>query len=143
MGKRQLRHSNVKSVENNNHKTHENKALSFFWFLFKDFNISNIFYKIQNLKKWQLVSVITHWTYTCLNPWALRKKNHNYLQTDKVYSDWSETDWLIVHNHLTKGMVASGQLGSVQWHCTRLAKVVFDHWAEAKRFLECESMRVW
>ena len=39
-----------------------------FWFLFGDFYILNIFYKIQNLNKWQLVSVIT---YTCLNPWAL------------------------------------------------------------------------
>ena len=43
----------------------------FFLFLFGDFNISNIFYKIQNLNKWQLASVITHWTYTCLNPGAL------------------------------------------------------------------------
>ena len=68
-----MRHSNVKSVENiyrhnNNHKTCVNKALSFFWFLFGDFNISNIFYKIQNINKWQLASVITNWTYTCLNP---------------------------------------------------------------------------
>ena len=49
--KRLLRQSNVKSVENisrknKNHKTGAKKALSFFWFLFRDFNISNIFYKI-------------------------------------------------------------------------------------------------
>ena len=43
----------------------------FFRFLFGDFNISDIFYKILNLNKWPLVSVITHRTYTCLNPWAL------------------------------------------------------------------------
>ena len=80
MWKRQLRHSNVKSVENisrrnKNHKTCGKKALSFFWFLFWDFNISNIFYKMQNLNEWQLVSVITHWTYTFLNPWALAQFN--------------------------------------------------------------------
>ena len=28
------------------------KALTFFWFPFGDFNISNIFYKIQNLYEW-------------------------------------------------------------------------------------------
>ena len=44
-----------------------------FWFLLGDFNISNIFYKIQNLNEWQLVSVITHMTYTFLNPWTLNK----------------------------------------------------------------------
>ena len=44
------------------------KHLVFFGFLFGDCNISNIFDKIQNLNKWQLVSVITHWTYNCLNP---------------------------------------------------------------------------
>ena len=43
-----------------------------FWFLFGDFNISDIFYKMQNLNEWQIVSVITHWTNTLLNPWALR-----------------------------------------------------------------------
>ena len=56
----------------NNHKTCANKALSFFLF---DLDISKFqifFYKIQNLNKWQLVSVITHWTYTCPNPWDLR-----------------------------------------------------------------------
>ena len=47
------------------------KNTSFFWFLFGDFIISNIFYKILNLNKCQLVSVITHWTYTFLHPWAL------------------------------------------------------------------------
>ena len=85
-----VRHSNVKIVgniqrQNNNHKTRANKAISFFWFLLGDFNISNIFYKIQNLNKQQLVSVITHWTYTCLNPWALRKKgNEKTVQNIKV-----------------------------------------------------------
>ena len=69
-------HSNVKSVGNisrrdKNHKTCAKKALTVFWFLFGDFNILNIFYKIQNLNEWQLVSVITYWTYTFLNPWAL------------------------------------------------------------------------
>ena len=76
MWKSQLKHSNVKSVENisrrnKNHKTCAKKALTFFGFVFGDFNISNIFYKIQNLNEWQLVSLITHWTYTFLNPWAL------------------------------------------------------------------------
>ena len=71
--KRQLRPSNVKSVENisrknKNPKICAKKALIFFWFLFGDFNISNTFYKILNLNEWQFVSVITHWTYTFLNP---------------------------------------------------------------------------
>ena len=52
-----------------NHKTHK-KALSFLWFLFGDFNIADIFFKIQKFKKLQFAPVITHWTYTCLNPWA-------------------------------------------------------------------------
>ena len=47
----------------------------FFLFLFGDFNISNIFYKIQRFNKWQLVSVITHWTYSCLNLQALQNIN--------------------------------------------------------------------
>ena len=47
------------------------KALSFFLLLFRDFNILDIFYKIQNLNEWKIFSVITHWTYTFLNPWAL------------------------------------------------------------------------
>ena len=48
------------------------KNTLFFWFLLiGDFNISDIFYKVQNFNEWQLVPVITHWTYTCLNPWAL------------------------------------------------------------------------
>ena len=75
MWKRQLRQSNVNSVENisrgnNNRKTRAKRSTYFFWFLFGDFNISNIFYKILNLNKCQLVLIITHWTYTCLNPWA-------------------------------------------------------------------------
>ena len=79
MWKRQLRHINVKSVENisrrnKNHKTCAKKALTFFWFLIGDFNIPSIFYKIQNWNEWQLVSVITHWTYSFLNPWALSHK---------------------------------------------------------------------
>ena len=84
MWKRQLRHGNVKSVENisrrnKNYKTCAKKTLSVFWFLFGDFNISNIFYKIQNLNEWQLVSVIIHWPYTFLNagwlPFGLRPIN--------------------------------------------------------------------
>ena len=48
MWKRQLRHCNVKSVNNisrktQNHKTCAKKALIFCWFVFGDFNISNIF----------------------------------------------------------------------------------------------------
>ena len=49
----------------------------FFWFLFRDFTISHIFYKIQNINKFQLVSIITQWTYTCQNPWALVPKLRN------------------------------------------------------------------
>ena len=58
----------------------------FLRFLFTDFNISNIFYKIQKLNKWQLVSVITHWTYTCLNPWALWKLSLNLLFGDILFN---------------------------------------------------------
>ena len=79
--KKQLRHSNAKCVENisrryKNHKTCAKTTLTFFWFLFRDFNISNIFYKIQNVNEWPLVLIITHWTYTFLNPW-IRKADSN------------------------------------------------------------------
>ena len=37
-----------------------------------DQNISDIFYKFQNLNGWPVFQVITHWTYTCLSPLALR-----------------------------------------------------------------------
>ena len=53
------------------------KCTYFFWILFQDLKISNLFYKIQNLNKWQLVSLITHWTYDFLNPWALCYSNSN------------------------------------------------------------------
>ena len=84
MWKRQLRQSNVKSVENilrrnKNHKTCTKKAPAFFWFPFRDFIISNIFYKILNFNEWQLVSVIIHWTYTFLNHWALSKNTGQIL----------------------------------------------------------------
>ena len=59
--------------KNKNHKTSAKTAFICFLFLFGDFNISNIFFKILNLHEWQYVSVITHWTYTFLNPWALTK----------------------------------------------------------------------
>ena len=42
------------------------KTLIFVFFLVWDFNISEIFYKIQFFPP-----VITHWTYTCQGPWAL------------------------------------------------------------------------
>ena len=50
--KRLVWQCNVKSVENisgrkENQGTHAKKALGFFWFLDGDFNISDIFYKIQ------------------------------------------------------------------------------------------------
>ena len=54
-------------------KESQNMCTSFLWFLFKDVNISNTFYKIQNFYEWQLVLVITHWIYTFLNPWDLQK----------------------------------------------------------------------
>ena len=34
------------------------KALANFWFQVQDFNISNIFKKMQNLKKWQMKAVV-------------------------------------------------------------------------------------
>ena len=63
------------------------KSTLFFWFLFEAFNILDIFYKIQNLSKWQLVSVITHWTYTYLNPWALREYLLIFLKGQEVSQD--------------------------------------------------------
>ena len=76
MWKRHLRHSNLKNVKKNsrrnkNHTACAIKSLSFVGFYFGDFTLWEIFYKIQNFKKWQFVSVITHWAYTWLNPWAL------------------------------------------------------------------------
>ena len=38
-------------------KTLTKKLLNIFWFHVQDFNISEIFYKIQNLKKWQMKAV--------------------------------------------------------------------------------------
>ena len=48
---------------------HMKKTL--FWFLVGDYYISDMFYRIQNLNLWPVFPVITHWTYTCLSPWAL------------------------------------------------------------------------
>ena len=39
-------------------KTFTKKALDIFWFQVQDFNNSDIFYKIQNLKKWQIKAVV-------------------------------------------------------------------------------------
>ena len=49
------------------------KKAHFVWFQVGDFNISDIFYKIQNFNKWPVLLVITNWTYTFLSPWALKK----------------------------------------------------------------------
>ena len=49
-------------------KTFAKKAPNFFWFQVGDLNISDIFYKVQNLYLWPVFPVITHWTCTCLNP---------------------------------------------------------------------------
>ena len=69
----QKMHSNVKKCRKYFKKKQESqknckKNTYIFWFLFGDFNISNVFYKIQKLNQWQIVSVITHWTHTFLNP---------------------------------------------------------------------------
>ena len=64
---------------NKNHKTHAKST--YFWFLFRDFIISDIFYKIQNLNWWPVFLVITHWTYTCLSPWALL---YNHLDINEL-----------------------------------------------------------
>ena len=53
-------------------KTLAKKAPIFFWFQVGDLNISDSFYKPQNLNWWPVCPVITYWTYTCLSPWALR-----------------------------------------------------------------------
>ena len=39
-------------------KTFTKKAPNFFWILVQDFNISDIFYKIQNLKKEKMKAVV-------------------------------------------------------------------------------------
>ena len=44
--KRQLRQSNVKSVENISRITKQVQKKHLVWFLIRDFNISNIFYEI-------------------------------------------------------------------------------------------------
>ena len=61
--KRHLRQCNVKSVENisrrnENNGTPTNKAPYFFWFLCGDFDISDIFYKIQILNKYPVFPII-------------------------------------------------------------------------------------
>ena len=42
-----------------------------------DLNNSDIYYRIQNFIWWPVFSIITHWTYTCLSPWALTEKKGN------------------------------------------------------------------
>ena len=76
MCKRRLKHCYVKCVENDSRKRKKSqytckKSTMIFWFPFKDIKIADIIYKIQNLNYWQFVPVITHWTYTSQNPWAL------------------------------------------------------------------------
>ena len=56
-------------------RKHYRKSTNFFLFQVWDFNISNIFYKSQNFNGWSVSPVITHWTYTCLSPWALKIKS--------------------------------------------------------------------
>ena len=53
------------------------KKAPFFWLQVGDLDISIIFYKIQNFYRWPVLSVITHWTYTFLSPWALRLTKYN------------------------------------------------------------------
>ena len=63
MWKRRLRQRNVKCVESvsiksENHGTLAKKASNFCCFPIEDINISNIFYKIQNLNLWKKISVV-------------------------------------------------------------------------------------
>ena len=63
------------------------KAPHFFWFQVGNLNITKIFYKIQNFK-WLLVfAVITHWTYTCLSPWALTENRFTQKVSGKTFCD--------------------------------------------------------
>ena len=68
------------------HKTFAKKAPHFFWFQVGDLNISDIFYKIQNIKWWPVFPVITNSTYTCLSPWALRFESHLATSPNSVFS---------------------------------------------------------
>ena len=52
-------------------KTLAKKAPIVFGFQVWDLNISDIFYKSQKFNWWPVCPVITHWTYTCLSPWAM------------------------------------------------------------------------
>ena len=66
----------------------QKKMWCFFLQMFSDvtFHPKNIFYKIQNFSEWQLISIITHWTYTFLNPWALENVVY-FLQVGKRRKD--------------------------------------------------------
>ena len=52
-------------------KTLAKKAPIFFWFQVWDLTILGSFYKSQNFNWRPVCPVLTHWTYTCLSPWAL------------------------------------------------------------------------
>ena len=93
MLKRQSWHSNFKSVENiigrnKNHKTYAKKYLFFFGSYLKVSTFQASFTKY-NLNKLQAVSVITHWTYTCLNPSALKIYLKAKLEHFKLLPPWT------------------------------------------------------
>ena len=69
----QKKHSNFKKCRKYFKKKQESqniskKALIFFGSYLAISTFQTYFYKIQKLNQWKIVSVITHWTHTFLNP---------------------------------------------------------------------------
>ena len=74
--KRHLKQCNVKSVKNISRRNENNgipskEAPTFFWFLWGDFNISDIFLQNPSLILMSYFPNNHYWAYTFLNPWAL------------------------------------------------------------------------